>query len=224
MQFSFPSKASVVIAGVSIAVFCQGATQDAETKPPQAAEAQRIPARATPGDYQAHAQAGTVTLGAEFTGHSIATPEAIFSSEDYVAVEVGMFGSPAKTATLSFENFSLRINGKKPVAAQPFDLVFHSLKDPNWSPPNADGSKPKTSFGSGGGGDLGSTPAPVHMPIGLERTMDLRVQKASLPEGDRALPEAGLIFFQYRGKTNNIRSLELIYNGSGGKATLALQP
>jgi hypothetical protein len=49
-------------------------------------------------------------------------------------------------------------------------------------------------------------------------------QRSSLPEGDRALPEAGLMFFEYRGKTQNIRSLELFYDGPAGKATLKLQP
>ena len=43
-------------------------------------------------------------------------------------------------------------------------------------------------------------------------------------EGERTLPQAGLIFFQYRGKTQSIHSIELIYAGPAGKATLALQP
>jgi len=50
------------------------------------------------------------------------------------------------------------------------------------------------------------------------------VQKAALPEGDRTLPVAGLLFFQYSGKAKNIRSVDLIYNGPAGKATLKLQP
>jgi hypothetical protein len=54
--------------------------------------------------------------------------------------------------------------------------------------------------------------------------MAQRVQKAALPEGDRTLPVAGLIFFQYRGKTQGIHSIELIYAGPAGKVTLALQP
>jgi hypothetical protein len=33
-----------------------------------------------------------------------------------------------------------------------------------------------------------------------------------------------LLFFEYRGKPESIRSLELIYSGSGGNVTLALQP
>jgi hypothetical protein len=54
--------------------------------------------------------------------------------------------------------------------------------------------------------------------------MAQRVQKAVLPEGDRALPQAGLLFFSYRGKPQGIRSIELLYSGPAGKVTLPLQP
>jgi hypothetical protein len=109
-------------------------------------------------------------------------------------------------------------------------LVVGSLKDPEWVPPEPPPSKSKTSLGGGGGGgrgdqgDSNAPPAPVHIPIGVQRAMAQRVQKASLPEGDRALPLAGLIFFQYRGRTKSIRSIELVYAGAAGKATLTLQP
>jgi hypothetical protein len=61
------------------------------------------------------------------------------------------------------------------------------------------------------------------VPIELLRGWQQRVRKAALPEGDRALPQAGLIFFQYRGKVENIRSLELLYEGPAGNASLTLQ-
>ncbi len=51
--------------------------------------------------------------------------------------------------------------------------------------------------------------------------MQQKVQKASLPEGDRPLPAAGLIFFEHHGKTT---SAELIYASPAGKAILKLQP
>ena len=156
--------------------------------------AKGIPPRAAPADYQAHAQAGAITVAAEFTGHSVPTPDAILATEDYVVIEVGLFGPPEARVKLSHEFFSLRINGKKaPLPAQPYTLVFNSLKDPEWAPVPAE-SKSKTSIGSGGKSqsDPGSTPAPVHIPIEVERAMQLRVQKASLAEGDRVLPEAGL--------------------------------
>jgi len=58
----------------------------------------------------------------------------------------------------------------------------------------------------------------------LRRTMEQRVQKAALLEGERALPQAGLLFFEFRGKGKSVRSAELIYDGPAGKASLALQP
>jgi hypothetical protein len=53
--------------------------------------------------------------------------------------------------------------------------------------------------------------------------MAQRVQKSALPGGERVLPQAGLIFFSYRGKIQGIHSLELLYAGPAGKATLTLQ-
>ncbi|MCL5745164.1 MAG: hypothetical protein M1541_14775, partial [Acidobacteria bacterium] len=65
---------------------------------------------------------------------------------------------------------------------------------------------------------------PVKIPIELQRAMAKLVQKATLPEGDRVLPQAGLLYFPYRGKTQRIHSIELIYAGPAGKATIPLQP
>ena len=224
MQLSFPSGARAVAAIVFTLVLLQ-AGQEAPGK--SAPEAKGIPPRATPADYQAHGQAGALSIGAELTGHSVPTPEAIYTTEDYVAVEIGLFGAPGDRAKISFEDFSLRINGKKsPSPAQPYTFVFKSLKDPEWEP--AAKEKSKTSIGTGGGGgganDPGSLPTVVHMPIDLERVMDQRVQKAALPNGEYALPVAGLIFFQHHGKTDKLSSIELIYNAPTGKVTLALHP
>lgn len=186
-------------------------------------EAQGMPPRTTPADYQAHAQAGAVTVAAEFLGHSFPTPEETLSNEDYVVVEAGLFGAPGSRLKLSYEDFSLRINDKKnPLPGQPYALVFKSLKDPELEPPSKS-AESKTSINGGGGND-NSPPPPVHLPIKVVVAMQQRVEKASMPEGERALPKAGLLFFQYRGKTDHIRSIELIYNGPAGKTSMALQP
>ena len=42
-------------------------------------------------------------------------------------------------------------------------------------------------------------------------------------EGERPLPQAGLLFFEFNGEVKNIHSLELIYNGPAGKATLPMR-
>jgi hypothetical protein len=197
---------------------------DAQTK-----EIRGLPPRATAADYQASAAAGTVTIAAEFLGHSVPTAQGTLSTETFVVVEAGIFGQPDAGIKLSLENFSLRINGKNdPLPSQPFGLVGKSLKDPDLEPPaSASSSKTKTNVNGGGGGgqiDSNAPPAPVHIPIEVQRSMQQRVQKAALPEGDRTLPVAGLLFFQYSGKAKSIRSVDLIYNGPGGKATLELQP
>jgi hypothetical protein len=191
-----------------------------------ATEMKGMPPRATPGDYQAQGKAGNVTIAAEFMQHSVPKPEGPLSTEDYVVVEVGFFGQPGERLQLSVDDFSLRVNnGKKALPGQPFGLVTSSLKDPEWSPPEESEPKQKSKGGlstGGGGGD--SAPPVVHVPIELRRAMAQYLQKAALAEGDRPLPQAGLIFFSFHAKTKGIRSLELIYNGPAGKTTLALQP
>jgi hypothetical protein len=214
--------------GGLIAALClcvQGQTPPAKDAAP---EVKGMPPRATPGDYQAQAKAGPLTIAAEFTGHAIVTLQGTLTTEDYVVVETGLFGPADARAKLSIEDFTLRINGnKKALPTQPYGLVIGNVKDPEWEPPEQAASKSKTSLSSGGSdqpkpGD--PPPPPVHIPIEVQRAMALRVQKAALPEGDRALPQAGLIFFRYTGKVKGIRSLELIYTGPAGTASLKLQP
>ncbi|HXB71484.1 MAG TPA: hypothetical protein VNY05_24830 [Candidatus Acidoferrales bacterium] len=201
-------------------------TNPAQTNPAPTNQTKGMPPRATPAEYQTQAQAGTVTIAAEFKGHSVPTMQGPLTSEDYVVVETALFGPPEARIKLSAEDFSLRINAKKaPLPSLPYGLVVGSVKDPEWEPPVPVEKKSKTGLNTGGKGDQGdSTPAPVKIPIEVQRAMAQRVQKASLPEGDRALPQAGLLFFQYRGNARSIHSVELIYTGPAGKVTLPLQP
>lgn len=220
--------------GILVAALClcaQGQSTPGKDAPVN--ETKGIPPRATPGDYQAQAPAGTVTVAAEFMGHSILTPEGTtYTTDDYVAVETGLFGPPGARLNISVDNFSIRINAKKKketsVPSQPYGAVFRSLKDPVWEDNAAVEAKAEksksTSINTGGQGGQNEPAAPVHMPLELRRAMQQRVQKTALPEGDRALPQAGLIFFPYHGKVQNIHSIELVYAGPAGTATLTLQP
>jgi len=212
-----------------VLVGARGAWAQAQEAPSQDAtnEAERkggMPARTAPSEYQAQSKAGMVTVAAEFMGHSVPTPETTYITDDYVVVEVGLFGPPEARAKLSASDFSLRIDGRKmPSPNQPFEVVFRSLKDPEWEPLTKDDTSSKTSLSTGGGqGDF--KPAPPKMPPELRRAMNLRVQKTTMLEGDRALPQAGLLFFEYRGKPEKIRSLELIYSGSAGNTVVRLHP
>lgn len=196
---------------------------------PDAAKAQQgLPARATPADYQAQAKVGNVSIGAEFTGHGIPNAQQPLNSEDYVAVEVGLFGPADAHLTIGASDFSLRINGKKElVPSQPWGLVAKGVKDLEWVSPDAvpGESKSKGSVSGGAGGQGGSNPPPLppKVPIDVLRGWQFAVRNAALAQGDRALPQAGLIFFPYRGKVASIRSLELIYEGPAGTASVTLQ-
>jgi hypothetical protein len=230
---SFQAGLSVIAAAVATALVCGAApAQDAQSKEAQGKEAlaqslnKGLPPRATPGDYYTHAQAGPITIAGEFRGHSVPNAQVILATEDFVVVEVGFFGAPDARLNLSSDAFSLKINGKKPLTAQPYSTVFSTLKDPEWEPPVPVAPKSSTSLGSGGGGqnDPGATPAPPKVPFETQRGWNQRLTKAALPEGDRALPAAGLVFFKYHGKTDNIDSIELTYAGPAGKTVLKLHP
>ncbi len=200
----------------------------ADNSDAQASATRGMPARATPGDYLAHGAAGPLSIGAEFMQHSVPTPGGLLSTEDYVVVEAGVFGPPGARTTLNPADFSLRINGKKTMQSEPYATVFKSLKDPEWEPDvPAEQKASKTSIGSSGlgkGGAGNDPPVVPKPPFKLQREWNLRLQKASFPEGDRPLPQAGLLYFKYGGKASGIHSIELMYAGPSGKATLELQP
>jgi hypothetical protein len=227
MQFFVRLGKGVAIAAMFMAAMGQAAYGQAAPR----TEAQPLPPRAAPTDYQTHAQAGTVTVAADFAGHGVPTPDGTFSTEQYIVVEVGLYGPAGAKLNLSYQDFSLRVNGKKnPLAAQPYESVYGNLKDPEWEPPvQAESSQSKTAIntgggrGGGGGGGGDAPPPPPKMPMKLVLAMEQKVKMASIPEGERPLPSAGLLFFQYGGKTSGIRSLELLYNGAAGKAKLELQ-
>ena len=192
MQFSVLLRTSLLVAAVCL---CAQA-QTPPAAPPSkevAPEIKGMPPRATPTDYQAQAPAGAVTIAAEFTGHAIVTLQGTLNTEDYVVIETGLFGAPDARVKLSIEDFTLRINGKKnPLSSQPYGMVIGNVKDPEWEPPTPPKSKTSLNSGGGGGQQDNSPPPPVHIPIEVQRAMAQRVQKAALPEGDRALPVAGL--------------------------------
>jgi hypothetical protein len=229
---SIPATVLVAALALSASQFARGQTAPAPSataKPAGAQIAKGIPPRANPSEYLTHATMGNVTIAAEFDRHSVPTPESLLTTEDFIVVEVGLFGAPGARLNISSSDFSLRLNGKKAaLPVEQFTAVFKNLRDPSYSPPELAAAKEAKAGGINAGGnnqsDLGSTPPPVHIPPAMERKMGEQVQNAALPEGDRALPVAGLIFFRYGGSDKSVHSVELLYSGPSGKATIALQP
>jgi hypothetical protein len=62
------------------------------------------------------------------------------------------------------------------------------------------------------------------VPDELKHKYSQQLQKLTLPEGDRALPQAGLIYFPYHGRIEKIQSLELTYSGAAGQVTMTVAP
>jgi hypothetical protein len=230
MQLRFQSGLFTVFAMLAgQCAFGQGVPAAAPVAPPVARVSKGMPPRANAGEYLSRAQVGTTTIAAEFDRHEVPMPESTLTTEDYVTVEIALFGPAGARLTVSASDFSLRINGKKAaLPAEQFAAVFRNLRDPSYNPPELQAAKENKTGGLNTGGpnqsDLGNTPPPVHIPPEMERAMQLQVQNAALPEGDRALPVAGLVFFHYGGLPKGIHSVELLYAGPAGKATITLQP
>lgn len=166
-------------------------------------------------------------MAAEFAGHGVPTSDNPLSTESYVVVEVAFFGPPGTHLPISFNDFSLRINGKKnPTPSESYERVGTSVKDPEWTPPEKPAKSSGGLFtgGGGGGGQDDTSKEPPRPPAELRRAWAQRVKEAALADGDRALPQDGLLYFSYGGAAKNIRSLELIYAGAAGKAQIRLQP
>jgi hypothetical protein len=140
---------------------------------------------------------------------------------------------------MSPDQFTLKMNGRgTPMITQLPGLVCESIKYPNAAGQPGltgaarvglgDGSvtvgpKPPSSRFPGDGNDRTAQPVTIKE-TEEESTVEYRVQNASLPEGEKTLPRSGLIYFAWRGKTKNVHSLELFYDGPMGKTSLKLLP
>src|SRR5665213_2544832 len=120
---------------------------------PAARVSKGLPPRATAGEYLSRAQAGKYTIAAEFDRHDVPAAESTLTTEDYICVEVGIFGAADSHLTVSSSDFSLRINGKKtPLAAEQFSMVFTNLRDPTYEAPELKAAKENKSSGLNAGG------------------------------------------------------------------------
>ncbi len=237
MQFSFVPRFAgrvIVFSTAALSLFAQMEPPGhPPIEPPKEVRikevAQGLPPRSTPLEYPSRTKVGSVVIGADFVGHAVPTSEGTLNNEDFVTVELGVYGPKEAKLLLSLDDFSLRINGKKtPLRSVPYGMVLPGIKDPDYEPPDAIAAKKAksggTSIGGSGQGQSNDPPPVIHIPMEKQRAMALQTQRASLPLGDRALPQAGLLFFPYRSKISNIESIELIYNGPAGKVTMDLRP
>lgn len=200
--------------------------------------AQGTETKAKPTDYPAHIQLDTVTLAAEYLVHTIPNPKGNLIARDYLVVEVAFFGPLYSRLKMTPDQFTLRINRKGSLLnAELPGMVAQSIKYPELSGrPSLTASAtagvgdstvtvgpraPQSRF-PGDGNERTAGVGPTITEVNEENQIEFRVQAASLPEGEKTLPRSGTIYFYYRGKIKNIHSLDLLYDGTMGRATLKL--
>lgn len=204
------------------------------------ARAQGTNAKASASEYAAHAEMKDASLGAENLGHSILTRRDAILVRDFLVVEVALYPKDPRMR-IHWEQFRLRVNGKKETLfPQPLGMVIASLKYPDWT------THPNLEAGAGIGdagviigrptpvprfpGDNrgGSTPVPAQSPGNdVEKSQPEPVEDIihhlALPEGDDVhSPASGYLFFPFSSKLKSIKTLDLIYEGPLGSATLRL--
>jgi len=140
---------------------------------------------------------------------------------------------------VSTSQFTLQVNGKKQMLyPQAVEFVAASLKYPDWE------TRPRLEAGAGpvifgrpqpverfpGDPQARRLPPPPRPPdanpSGQEPqqpvSADEIVRQTALPEGEWRGPVSGYLYFAYKGKTKNIKSLALHYSGPAGTVTISL--
>lgn len=194
-----------------------------------------------PPDTRIHAQAGGAKIAVEYMAHSfLADGQSAFLS-DYLALEVEVFPPRGKSLLVSQNQFTLRVNGKKPaLLAQSSGMVAASLKYADWD----NRRRIDVTMGDIRVGTPQQTPrfpddptrrplpAPPRAPAPEDRSgvekqpqepADQLVVKWALPEGESSKPVKGFLYFPHKGKPGSIKKLELLYSGPAGETTIVLR-
>lgn len=200
--------------------------------------------RSKASDYPVHTKLPALEIGAEYLVHSIPAEKGSYFAKEYLVVEVILVPAD-KERPATPGQFTLRVNGKTILYRASPGEVAAALKYPDWE------QRPTLTAGAGigdtsvgiGAPQVGRFPGDQRQPRlppaprvpeqpdpsgaqkQLDKPMELQISEAALPEGLSTGPVKGCLFFQFRGKTKSIRSLDLIYDGgdSGPKATLTLR-
>lgn len=193
-------------------------------------------------DYPVSARGAGIEIGAEYLVHTLQSGKDSFFVPDFLVVEVAVYPAKGEIVALSSGQFWLRINKKKQVLmAQPAGFVAASLKYPDWNYRRS----VQGGVSMGDAGIILGRPAPVGRYPGdpsarprlpeptkipqqqqVERepqqTGDQAATETALPEGKTEKPVSGYLYFDYKGKAKNIKSLELIYRNGEKAITVPL--
>jgi hypothetical protein len=205
-------------------------------------------AKPKPTDYPVHQQVGEFTIAAENLGHSISTPEGVLFARDYLVIEVAIYPNQPKVFRTHFTNreFSLRLDGKKTILLpQAPGMVAASIKYEDWerrptlvgtvgtgmeqiiinrprSAPRFPGDRTETNRYPS---PPVSAPPPPHdvavtkdAPASIEEIVD----QYALHDGVNPVPSSAFLYFLFKGKLSKLKSVELLYEGPWGSASIRL--
>jgi hypothetical protein len=184
-------------------------------------------------DYEVHAVAHGVGIGAEYMVHSFSRGDKMFLAKNYLVVEVALFPPQDEKITVQNLDFALRVNGKKTgLAPESVSLVATSLQHPEWQEPGPYGEA--TAQGGGSRVSIGGLPRtqpipgtnppgseappridiPRNNPGGVEPERvkaDVVAVETALVEGPHQAAFSGFLYFPYKGKATGVKTLELVY-------------
>jgi hypothetical protein len=205
----------------------------AQSAPNLSIHAEGTPAKASAGEYPAHATSGNLAIGAEYMVHSFGSGEQMYLAENYLVVEVALFPPKGEGITADAAKFTLRVNGKKTLLyAQNPPMVASHLNRRDWESPRGatadlgvggvnvglgypQGRDPVT--GAPEGRRLPNPPrAPdAGAPGGGEPKERVRPEevliRTALPEDAHRGPVSGFLYFPYTGKASGLKSIDLVF-------------
>lgn len=199
--------------------------------------------KADAGQYFAHATLDKgYSIGADFLGKYLPVPGATVYSDEYIFVEVALFGAPGRKIDIHTGQFVLKINGRELKSRPPGMVTLEDNFPEMVARPEIvmDGGVGNGEAQVGGPETKQRFPGddPAHTPHRIPqastdpsqgqvsksgKTPDEIVKASELPEGSHALPLAGYLFFVYEGKLKKIKHAELEYTGPLGGASLTLR-
>lgn len=200
-----------------------------------------------PTQYPVHAAVGKIVIGAENWGHGFTSPLGSYSADDFIVIEVALYAEGNVPFDYSPQNFTLRLNKKgTPLLTESPGAVAASIKYPDWEqrrelngqvgagdmdvilgrqrPVERFPGDPRTTQGQPAGGPLPRAPQPEDASgVKVQKpTIDQVVARVALAGGVAHPPIAGFLFFPYKGKMKALKTVELIYEGPAGSASLVL--
>jgi hypothetical protein len=183
-----------------------------------------------PEDYEAHGSGKAASLGAEFLIHSFSGRGQMYIADDYLVVEVALYPPKGEAVEVNAGQFTLRVNGKRPLLTVPASMVAGSFQHPEWQP-RLEGSvgagpadvifgrpRPSTDPGNPVPGRRPPRAPDDDPPGGIEREARVKpeelVVETALPTGRYSGAVSGYLYFPYKGKASGIKTVELVYDGA----------